>query len=129
MKFNQLSGAENYFYSFEYYGDHSLWNFLFPGDQPPIPRGVTHGDELLYLFSTGVFDFQDNDWEMARIMTNLWANFVIYGDPASPEAPVDKVAAWPHWEDMDKHYLKLDLTPSLRTDYLVTWENPDANEP
>ena len=58
MKFNQLAGAENYFYSFEYYGDHSLWNFLFPGDQPPIPRGVTHGDELLYLFSTGVFNFQ-----------------------------------------------------------------------
>ena len=42
MKFNQLSGAENFFYSFEYYGDHSLWNFLFPGEQPPIPRGVTH---------------------------------------------------------------------------------------
>ena len=79
MKFNQLSGTENFFYSFEYYGDHSLWNFLFPGEQPPIPRGVTHGDELLYLFSTGVFNFQDNDWEMARIMTNLWANFVIYG--------------------------------------------------
>ena len=79
MKFNSLSGAENYFYSFEYYGAHSLWNFLFPGTQPPIPRGVTHGDELLYLFSTGVFNFGDDDWEVARIMSNLWANFVIYG--------------------------------------------------
>ena len=66
---------------------------------------------------------------MARIMTNLWANFVIHGDPATTEAPLDKVPAWPHWEDMDKHYLKLDLEPSLRTDYLLTWENPDANEP
>jgi len=79
MKFNQLAGAENYFYSFEHYGDASLWNFLFPGTQPPIPRGVTHGDELIYLFSTGVFNLNDEDWEVARIMSNLWANFVIYG--------------------------------------------------
>merc|ERR1712013_903396 len=73
--------AENYFYSFEHYGDASLWNFLFPGTQPPIPRGVTHGDELIYLFSTGVFNLNDEDWEVARIMSNLWANFVIYGNP------------------------------------------------
>ena len=79
MKFNSLAGSVNYFYSFEYYGAHSLWNFLFPTTQPPIPRGVTHGDELLYLFSTGVFNFEDDDWEIARIMSNLWANFVIYG--------------------------------------------------
>ena len=80
MKFNQIAGAENYFYSFEHYGDASLWNFLFPGDeQPPIPRGVTHGDELIYLFSTGVFNLNEDDWEVARIMSNLWANFVIYG--------------------------------------------------
>ena len=67
MKFNSLAGAVNYFYSFEYYGAHSLWNFLFPTTQPPIPRGVTHGDELLYLFSTGVFNFDDDDWEWKRI--------------------------------------------------------------
>lgn len=127
MKFNSLAGAVNYFYSFEYYGAHSLWNFLFPSTQPPIPRGVTHGDELLYLFSTGVFNFDDDDWEIARIMSNLWANFVIYGEPASPEAPVDKVPSWPHWEDLDKHFLKIDLLPSLLTDYIITWENPDAH--
>ena len=75
MKFNQLAGAENYFYSFEYYGDHSLWNFLFPGDQPPIPRGVTHGDELLYLFSTGVFDFQVG-WQITKIVKPVSAGLI-----------------------------------------------------
>merc|ERR1711936_1259534 len=30
MKFTSLAGSVNYFYSFEYYGAHSLWNFLFP---------------------------------------------------------------------------------------------------
>jgi len=127
MKFHSVAGSESYFYSFEYYGAHSLWNFLFPGTQPPIPRGVTHGDELLYLFSTGVFNFNETDWEVARIMTDLWANFVIYGNPTPAESPVEKVANWPLWEDLDKHYLEIDETPTLRTDYLLTWENPDAN--
>ena len=44
-----------------------------------ISRGVTHGDELIYLFSAGVFDLTFLDWEIARVITNLWANFVIHG--------------------------------------------------
>merc|ERR1712168_1095906 len=126
MKFNQLAGAENYFYSFEHYGDASLWNFLFPGTQPPIPRGVTHGDELIYLFSTGVFNLNDEDWEVARIMSNLWANFVIYGNPTPPEFPVEGVPTWPLWRDEDKQYLTIDSTPRVDKDYLYTWENPDV---
>ena len=44
-----------------------------------VYRGVTHGDELIYLFSAGVFDLTFLDWEIARVITNLWANFVIHG--------------------------------------------------
>ena len=44
-----------------------------------ISRGVTHGDELIYLFSAGVFDLTFLDWEIARVISNLWANFVIHG--------------------------------------------------
>jgi len=125
MKFNQLAGAENYFYSFEHYGEASLWNFLFPGEQPPIPRGVTHGDELIYLFSTGVFNLNDEDWEVARIMSNLWANFVIYGNPTASEFPVDGVSDWPLWQDASKQYLTIDSTPEVHNDYIMTWETPD----
>eukprot|EP00092_Neocalanus_flemingeri_P041060 GFUD01044710.1.p1 GENE.GFUD01044710.1~~GFUD01044710.1.p1 ORF type:complete len:619 (+),score=153.32 GFUD01044710.1:28-1857(+) len=126
MKYNQLAGAEQYLYSFEHYGEASLWNFLFPGnEQPPIPRGVTHGDELIYLFSTGVFNLNDEDWEVARIMSNLWANFVIYGNPTPPEFPVDGVPTWPLWHDQDKKYLTIDSTPEVHDDYIMTWETPD----
>ena len=52
---------------------------MMTGEQPPIPRGVTHGDELLYLFSTGVFNFSEEDWDLSWKMVNLWTNFVIYG--------------------------------------------------
>jgi hypothetical protein len=31
MKFHHLAQAQTWYYSFEYYGESSLWNFLFPG--------------------------------------------------------------------------------------------------
>jgi len=123
MKYNDLLGGESYLYSFEYYGGASLWNFLFPGEQPPLPRGVTHGDELMYLFSTGVFQLTDQDWEIARMMTNMWANFVIYGNPTPAESPVSGVPTWPAWQDSHMSYLKIDATPEVMTNYLATWEN------
>jgi len=123
MKFNDLLGAESYYYSFEYYGPSSLWNFLFPGDKPPIPRGITHGDELIYLFSTGVFDLSEEDWDMAWKMSNLWANFVIYGDPTSPEFPIEGVPSWPKWHDNSMKYLKIDSNPEVMENYLATWES------
>jgi len=139
MKKNDLGGGDSYYYSFEHYGNASLWNFLFPGGIPgdPIPRGVTHGDELIYLFSAGVFNLSPMDWEIARMMSNLWANFVIYGDPTSPEFPIrlpdtsktptsDVLPSWPVWKDEDMHYLKIDPTPELRRDYITTWEDPES---
>ena len=69
MKFHDLGKGDSYYYSFEHYGNASLWNFLFPNEKPPIPRGVTHGDELIYLFSTNVFNLTPMDWEIARVIT------------------------------------------------------------
>jgi len=122
MKYNDLIGSSSYFYSFEHYGEASLWNFLFPGESPPIPRGITHGDELIYLFSTGVFELTDEDWQMASIITNLWANFVIYGEPVTSEFPIAEVSDWPLWHDSHMSYLKLDTSPEVMTNYLATWE-------
>jgi len=130
MKYNDLIGAQSYLYSFEHYGAGSLWNFLFPGESPPIPRGVTHGDELIYIFSTGVFDLSEEDWDVAWKISNLWANFVIYGDPTAPEFPIEGMPAWPLWHDSHMSYMKIDSQPEILTNYLATWETappgPDA---
>lgn len=132
MKYQDLIGSKSYFYSFEHYGEGSLWNFLFPGEKPPIPRGVTHGDELLYLFSTGVFDLSEEDWDVAWKISNMWANFVIYGEPTTPEFPIDGVPSWPLWHDEHQQYMKIDSSPTLMEHYLATWENsppgPDSIE-
>ena len=79
MKFHDLGSGDSYYYSFEHYGNASFWNIMFPNVKPPIPRGVTHVDELIYLFSTNTFNLSPMDWEIARVMSNLWANFVIHG--------------------------------------------------
>ena len=41
--------------------------------------GVTHGDDLIYLFSTGLFTFTDEDTKVRKQMVDLWTNFAIYG--------------------------------------------------
>ena len=41
--------------------------------------GVTHGDDLIYLFSTGLFTFTDEDTKVRKQMVELWTNFAIYG--------------------------------------------------
>jgi len=42
--------------------------------------GVTHGDELIYLFSTGLFSgFTDADIRVRKQMVELWTNFATYG--------------------------------------------------
>merc|ERR1711976_853261 len=108
MKNEVLAGMDSWFYSFEYYGEHSLWNFLFPTEKPPIDKGVTHGDEMLYLFSTNILTYNDADWDMAWKMSNLWANFAIYGNPTSPEHGIEGVPNWPTWDVDDNSYMVLD---------------------
>merc|ERR1711910_271077 len=141
MKFHDLGNGDSYYSSFEHSGNASLWNFLFPNEKPPIPRGVTHGDELIYLFSTNVFNLTPMDWEIARVMSNLWANFVIYGNPTAPEFPISiptegpnpspiNLDPWPLWKDETDHqYLKIDQVPEVRHNFIATWEDPDAGQP
>jgi len=125
MKNEVLADVDSWFYTFEYYGDHSLWNFLFPTEKPPIERGVTHGDELVYLFSMGIFNFNDADWDMAYKITNLWANFVIHGNPTPAEYQLEGVPNWPTWTTSNNNYIILDSHPRLAQNYVKTWATPD----
>ncbi|XP_023323658.1 cholinesterase 2 [Eurytemora carolleeae] len=125
MKYNVLTGVDSWYYSFEYYGESSLWNYLFPGEQPPIPRGVTHGDELLYLFSTGVFTMSEQDWEISWKMVNLWTNFAIYGDPSAAENPIEGVPTWNRFNDQEMPYLVIDTEFKMENNFIRTWSNPE----
>jgi len=125
MKNEVLAGVDSWFYSFEYFSTPSLWNFQFPGEQPPIARGVTHGDELMYLFSTDLFPFVEDDWDMAYKMSNIWANFVIYGNPTPPQHMIEGVPEWPIWTVDSMNYMILDSYPRTAINYVKTWATPD----
>jgi carboxylesterase type B len=51
-----------YLYSFYHQGENSLVEFLLPpGHTVPLPPGVTHGDDVLYLFDLGVIQLRGAD--------------------------------------------------------------------
>lgn len=78
-----VSGYNNtFYYAFNYLGRHSIYNLLFPTDPPPIPHGVCHGDEMLYLWVNpfpGGSGLNASEQVLSDRMIELWSNFVIHG--------------------------------------------------
>ncbi|XP_063991353.1 uncharacterized protein LOC135169897 [Diachasmimorpha longicaudata] len=72
-----------YFYRFGYRSPNHI--SMIPYD-PDRDYGVSHGDDLLYLFPFYEALFPNKtmgaqDFEMVDVMTMLWTNFVIHGEP------------------------------------------------
>ena len=70
-----------FFYSFNYNARHSLFNYIFARTEPPIPHGVCHADELIYLwafpFDSG-FQLNASEHNLSDKMIQVWTNFVTY---------------------------------------------------
>ena len=67
-----------YLYQFNYQG---LYNSgVWPGTN--FPRGVGHGDDVIYVFSTAnrpLFDLDSDDGRMVDAWTGLWVNLMETG--------------------------------------------------
>uniref|UniRef100_A0A348G5Z4 Carboxylic ester hydrolase n=1 Tax=Odontomachus monticola TaxID=613454 RepID=A0A348G5Z4_ODOMO len=75
--------SPTYFYYFAYRGSASFSSIF--GDNTK-DYGVSHGDDLQYLFPVGEQLFQDtplskDDHRMIDVMTSLWFNFASSGNP------------------------------------------------
>lgn len=118
-----MNGGQSHFYSFEYEGENSVFNLLFTGGSPPpVPHGVTHADELIYLFTTGLFPRKGDDEKITQDLASIWTNFAINGEFGSKST--GKV---PNWTEANPKYLKIDVENEILEDYIVTWSNPDRN--
>lgn len=124
MKYNSMNGGQSHFYSFEYEGENSVFNLLFTGGDgtPPVPHGVTHADELIYLFTTGLFPRKGDDQKISEDLASIWTNFAINGEFASKST--GKV---PNWTEDNPKYLKIDVQNQVLDDYIVTWSDPDRS--
>jgi len=117
-----------FFYSFEY---ESELNTMFPllvsvpegADSVPVPAGITHTDDLLYLFNLpGYFDGEDK--EMVKKITTLYYNFAKYGNPTPPEAEAswsDWTNAWPEFDVHTKRLQVLAKDVTSASDYTQRW--------
>ncbi|KAK7079157.1 hypothetical protein SK128_021589 [Halocaridina rubra] len=98
-----------YFYSFDFLSDDTMFRWLFMGVEGlPFEPGVTHADELMYLFSFPAVMEGQQIVVMDR-MTTLWTNFARYRDPTPDAEDNWKKLGIPKWERMreDKHHYML----------------------
>ncbi|KRT80422.1 hydrolase [Oryctes borbonicus] len=93
------NGHENvWFYYFDYRGNPSYGElFAATDNQVPFQWGVSHCDDLLYLFkSEQIFpntSLNGSDLEMSNLMLNFFTNFATYLDP-TPQTLFDNQHRW-----------------------------------
>jgi len=122
VKLNYKHNPNSYWYAFNYEGRNSLFTYLFLGNYPPIPHGVNHADEMIYLF---IYPFLSNppllneeELILSKQMTQVWANFVIHGNPTPDELELPPgVPKWPQYNRDDDLYMDIDRIWSRKKDY------------
>ncbi|XP_021956499.1 venom carboxylesterase-6 [Folsomia candida] len=71
-----------YAYRLAYRGKYSIVQLL---GQSPQDYGVSHLDDLIYLFNNTVYypnlALEDEEYEVSKIMTRMWSNFARTGRP------------------------------------------------
>merc|ERR1712212_1276475 len=87
----------------------------------PFDTGVTHADELLYLFSfPGALEGQQI--VVKDRMVKLWTNFAKYGNPTPDEDKSYEALDIPKWKTLtpDEHHYML-----MQDEFTVEDEYPD----
>lgn len=127
-----------YYYYFAYRGSASFSRIF--GD-PTQNYGVSHGDELQYLFPVGEQLFQDTplnkeDHKMIDILTSLWFNFAKSGNP-TPRKTQTVPIKWKPVRTQALEYLHigksdLHMADNLHPERNAFWEslpiNPDLGD-
>ncbi|XP_055953429.1 esterase E4-like isoform X1 [Argiope bruennichi] len=90
------TGAPVYMYTFEYRGENSMVEIQYGTPIAYFDPGVSHGDELLYLFSLDVEGLRQPsllDNLVSGRVVSLWTDFAKFG-----EAPQFVNYEYPRWE-------------------------------
>ena len=139
--------APTYLMSFEYQGENSFFTYLAPHNaevqmvriffihrisfQDMVSGGIAHGDDLQYLFYTGIFNLSESicnhvssdklnqqlfsdraDQAVASRFIRLILSFAVSGSPQPGLPPISANSS---------HYLLLGDTISVRRDYTTTF--------
>jgi len=114
-----------YNYLLTYKGSNTFTKFFTESEED---FGVVHGDDLLYLFKSPIYDegveFTEDDTKMIDLMVTYWSNFAKYGNP-TPFKDAG-IANWTPVQPDQKNYLDIQLEPSMKTNLaaerMLFWE-------
>ncbi|KAK7079156.1 Carboxylesterase 5A [Halocaridina rubra] len=117
--------SKTFVYSFDFESDDSMFTWLFIGhDDIPFEPGVTHADELMYIFSFPAI-LQGQQLVVKDRMVAMWTNFAKYGDPT----PDGDKASWqalniPKWlplKEDEHHFMLIEDECTLMNEYPDRW--------
>lgn len=115
-----------YFYSFEFESDDSLFDWIFSTHpDTPVPGGVAHADELIYLFHLPG-DFDDRQLLTSHRLTTLWTNFAKYGNPTPDSEDNWKELGVDEWKPFNVNELNFMLMSdefTLDHDFVTRWNH------
>jgi len=114
-----------YNYLLTYKGSNTFASFFTKSEED---FGVVHGDDLLYLFKSPIYDegveFTEDDTKMIDLMVTYWSNFAKYGNP-TPFKDAG-IANWTPVQPDQKNYLDIQLEPSMKknlaAERMLFWE-------
>jgi carboxylesterase type B len=95
-----------YYYKFNYAGQASVFNW-----PRTSPYGITHADDIQYLFYTwyvdGLMNATHPDAVMVERMTRLWEQFATTGNPNNNTDEYLKDMNWPKHDSTNEFYLEI----------------------
>ncbi|XP_077292013.1 juvenile hormone esterase-like [Arctopsyche grandis] len=115
-KINARYENRTYFYTIDYRGEHTRFGYGADTTKYPFDGGVHHSDDLLYLFPYPYTSpLNEQDTEIAKLISDLWTSFAINGEPTSPFLNVE----WPVLEkNKNGPYLQINSTSYISQDFV-----------
>lgn len=120
-----------YSYKFTYAGQASVFNW-----PRTSPYGITHADDLQYLFHTwyidqSLVDATHPDAVMVERMTRLWEQFATTGNPNNVTDEYLKGMIWPKHDAINEFYLEIGThmveKQGLLLERIAVWDKLNSN--
>ncbi|XP_065344672.1 carboxylesterase 4A-like [Cloeon dipterum] len=107
--------ADSYLYTFNYIGRLHVPTNGINDPNGIFTKGVTHSDDMIYLAPRLKATFNEEEMAISRLMVDLWANFVISGNPNEPKKL--SVPYWPNYNTTNKYYYEINITPRVKQNF------------
>ncbi|XP_059483694.1 liver carboxylesterase 1F-like [Neocloeon triangulifer] len=118
LKMVQLNSenANSYWYTFNYHGRLHIPENGINDPGGLFTEGACHSDDMIYLTPRLEDKFSVEELTLSNMMIDLWANFIISGNPNEPRR-ILTIPDWPKYDVKDKSYYELNKSFKVMKDY------------